>query len=314
MQCRCPAAANRQIRVAPKMKPMNTILTPASHQLKPRHALRFERAHAATPRRAGYNNARPITQGLLLAAVLFAAEGISRAQPVERISDPNLHAWYMYFGDHPIGEGPWGVHFDGQWRRQGVGQKWQQLLLRPGVNYDFTDRLQASGGYAFIKSHRYGSNPAEFVTPEHRIWQQFIVKQSVARSNLAHRFRLEQRYVGVKERGPSGVERLDRYSYRNRFRYFVKGVIPFRRDSSSKYFAALYNEVMFNFGRNVQNNIFDQNRAYVAMGRKIPGLGNLEVGYMQQTVQQGNGRVFEFNHTLQVGLFSTQPFGRNRGR
>ena len=251
---------------------------------------------------------------LIIAIVLSLVAGQVSAQPLQRISDPNLHAWYMYFGDHPIREGPWGIHFDGQWRRQGVGEKWQQLLLRPGVNYDFTDKLQASGGYAFIKSHRYGDYPAEFVTPEHRIWQQLIAKQTVARSRLAHRFRLEQRYIGVKERDSSGAERLDRYTYRNRFRYFVKAVIPFSRDGDSKYFAALYNEVMFNFGRNVQNNIFDQNRAYAALGRKLPWLGNLEIGYMQQTVQQGNGRVFEFNHTLQVGLFSTLRLGRNSSR
>lgn len=236
--------------------------------------------------------------------------GTARAQPSNRVSDPNAHAWYMYFGDHPFGQGPWGLHFDGQVRRQGVGQKWQQLLLRPGVNYDLTPDVQASGGYAFIKSHPYGDFPAEFVTPEHRIWQQLILKQKAERAGLTHRFRLEQRFVGVKVHTAGGGERLDRYSYRNRFRYFVKAVIPLAKTGEdSKYFLSFYNEVMFNFGRNVQNNIFDQNRAYAALGRKLPWLGNLEVGYLQQTVQQGNGRVFEFNHTLQVGLFSVLPFG-----
>jgi hypothetical protein len=249
---------------------------------------------------------------LIVAAFLSVFAGHVSGQTLERISDPNLHAWYMYFGDHPAGKGPWGVHFDGQWRRQGAGQKWQQLLLRPGVNYDFTDRLQASGGYAFIKSHRYGSNPAEFVTPEHRIWQQLLVRQKAARSNLAHRFRLEQRRIGVKSRDAMGRERLDRYVHRNRFRYAIRAVIPLKGSQrESQYFVALSNEVKFNFGPNTQNNIFDQNRAYAALGRKLPRLGNLEVGYMQQTLQQGNGRVFEFNHTLQVGLFSTLPFGRN---
>jgi hypothetical protein len=231
------------------------------------------------------------------------------AQPLERVSDPNFHAWYMYFGDHPISQGPWGLHFDGQVRRQGIGQKWQQLLLRPGVNYDLNSDVQVSGGYAFIKSHPYGDFPAEFVTPEHRIWQQLILKQSAKRARLSHRFRVEQRFVGVQSRNEAGDAQLDRYSYRNRFRYFVKAVIPLARQQDSAYFLALYNEVMFNWGRNTQNNIFDQNRAYVALGRKLPGIGSIEIGYLQQTVQQGNGRVFEFNHTLQVGLFSALPFG-----
>ena len=216
----------------------------------------------------------------------------------------------MYFGDHSFGQSPWGVHFDGQVRRQGIGQKWQQLLLRPGVNYDLTSDVQASGGYAFIESHPYGDFSAEFVTPEHRIWQQLILKQTARRARLSHRFRMEQRFVGVKARDEAGNARLDRYSHRNRFRYFVKAVIPLApRQRDSRYFLSVYNEVMFNWGRNVQNNIFDQNRAYVALGRRLPWFGNVEVGYLQQTVQQGNGRVFEFNHTLQVGLFSVLPFG-----
>ena len=116
--------------------------------------------------------------------------------------------------------------------------------------------------------------------------------------------------MGVKVAGEAGEGRLDRYSYRNRFRYFVKSVIPLARSGQdSRYFVSLYNEVMFNWGRNIRNNIFDQNRAYVALGRRLRGIGSLELRYLQQTVQQSSGRVFEFNHTLQIGLFSALPLG-----
>jgi len=94
----------------------------------------------------------------------------------------------MYFGDHQLAQSPWGVHFDGQWRRQGVGQKWQQLLLRPGMNYDISTTAQASGGYAFIKSYPYGDYPARFTTPEHRIWQQLVLRQQIGKVGVAHRF------------------------------------------------------------------------------------------------------------------------------
>jgi hypothetical protein len=232
-----------------------------------------------------------------------------RAQSIGSASDQNFHTWYMYFGDHPVKGGPWGIHFDGQWRRQGIGEKWQQLLLRPGVNYDLNSKVQVSGGYAFIKTHRYGEFPAEFVTPEHRLWEQVLVKHTAGRARLSHRFRVDQRFVGVKGRDQAGNVQLEQYSYRNRFRYFVKAVVPFSERPDYRYFLSLYNEVMFNWGRNVQNNTFDQNRAYIALGRRLPGFGNIEIGYLQQTVQQGNGRIFEFNHTLQVGLFSVLPFG-----
>ena len=192
-----------------------------------------------------------------------------------------------------------------------MGQKWQQLLLRPGINYDFNPNVQLSGGYGFIESHPYGEFPAPTNTPEHRIWQQLLLRQKAGKVNLAHRFRLEQRYVGITDASRPEGDRVTGYSYRNRFRYFVKGTRPIGRGGSdSNYFLAAYNEVLFNFGRNTARNVFDQNRAYVAVGRRLRGFGAIEIGYLQQTVQQGNGRVFEFNHTLQVGLFSNRRLGR----
>lgn len=219
----------------------------------------------------------------------------------------------MYFGDHRFTDkSPWGLHFDGQVRRQGIGQKWQQLLIRPGINYDLSENLQVSSGYAFIKSHPYGDVPAPLTTPEHRLWQQLIVKHKAGRVGLTHRYRLEQRFVGIKVPNDNGQGRLDRYDYRNRFRYFLKGVVPVARDTQgrTKYYIGMYNEFMLNFGAGLRNNIFDQNRAYAAFGFRVPKLGNVEVGYLQQTVQQGNGRVIEYNHTFQVGFFSTAPFKR----
>ncbi len=245
---------------------------------------------------------------LYLAAVLCCP---AFAQESGRLSDQNFHTWYMYFGDHPFGESRWGIHFDGQFRRQAIGQRWQQLLLRPGVNYDLTDKLQLSGGYAFIRTHPYGDYPAEFVTPEHRLWEQFIVKNRAGVVGLTHRFRLEQRFIGVKVADEDGQGRIDRYSLRHRFRYFIKGVIPISRDAAgdSRYYLGLYNEIMFNFGRETTTT-FDQNRAYAALGIRLPRFGNLEIGYLQQTLQRGGGRIIEYNHTLQIGIFSTAKIGR----
>ena len=158
--------------------------------------------------------------------------GTVSAQDQGRISDPNFHAWYMYFGDHHFGDGPWGLHFDVQLRRQGVAEKWQQLLLRPGINHDLTDTLQVSFGYAFIRKYPYGDFPAPFVTPEHLIWEQLILRQPSGGVGLTQRFRFEQRWVGIKVDDGSGQGRLDRFSYRNRFRYFLKAAIPLQRDSS----------------------------------------------------------------------------------
>lgn len=75
---------------------------------------------------------------------------------------------------------------------------------------------------------------------------------------------------------------------------------------------ALYDEIFVNFGKNVANNVFDQNRAYAAITYALPKKSRLEIGFMEQTLQQRSGRVIENNHTLMVSIFSTLAIGNRK--
>jgi len=79
----------------------------------------------------------------LLSPFLLAAQ--------DRITDHNFHGWFSYFGDHPIAGSKWGAHLEGQFRRHNVITRWQQLLLRPGVNYQATPAVMLTAGYAFVR-------------------------------------------------------------------------------------------------------------------------------------------------------------------
>ncbi len=224
----------------------------------------------------------------------------------DRVVDTNSNAWVMYFGDHAVSD-RWGVHLEGQWRRHDAFADWQQLLLRPAVNYQLTENVLVTAGYAFVDTHRYGDFPAPFRFPEHRIFQQAVLRNRINdRLSLSHRYRLEQRFIGGRRSTP-GEERGPRtWRYENRFRYMLRAATPLADDGD--WYLALYDEIFVNFGRNVGQNFFDQNRAYLAVGRKTGGWGNLEVGYLNQIVQHRSGRVLESNHTFQVGWFSTLAF------
>lgn len=208
----------------------------------------------------------------------------------------------MYFGDHPVSE-RWGVHLEGQIRRTGVISGWQQFMVRPAVNYTLNDNFMVSGGYAFIRSHPYGDFPSGAVFPEHRTYQQLLAKHKAGPIPIQHRFRLEQRWIGLV-RSP-GEEVFD-WQYRNRFRYMLRGDIPLRRDG--KLYIGLYDEIFLNFGANSGPKALDQNRAYGALGYNFGRIGKLEVGYLHQYVPQRNGVIVEHNHTLQVAFYSTFPF------
>lgn len=213
-------------------------------------------------------------------------------------SESNANGWYMYFGDHSFGaKSPWSAHLEGQWRRVDLGLKWQQLLLRPALNYQLNKKVMLTGGYGFIMSHRYGDYPARENFNEHRTYEQAQITQRFLKLDWQNRLRFEQRHIlGYAAR------------YENRFRYMLRTNVPLKWHDG-KYYVGLYNEVFYNYGKNVQANVFDQNRAYVALGRQLKHQTRLEVGFMEQTIQQRNGRVFEHNHTLQVAIYSRMPFG-----
>jgi hypothetical protein len=141
--------------------------------------------------------------------------------------------------------------------------------------------------------------------PEHRFWQQAQVTQKIGRLNTSQRFRLEQRNLGELNVAPNGDRTLARWRYENRFRYMYRIMIPIK----GKWGLALYDEIMVNFGKNVASNTFDQNRAYAAVTYNLPRKSRLEVGFMEQSLQQRNGRIIENNHTLMVSIYSTMPFG-----
>lgn len=243
-----------------------------------------------------------IAKILLLLIVVFQ-HWKSATFPQDRISTTNQHAWYSYFGDHPVSK-RWELHLEGQWRRHDLGLKWQQLLLRPGVNFELNPNVIFTAGYGFVDTFQYGDYPVPYRFPEHRLFQQALLKHKVGKLDLQHRYRLEQRFFGV--RSDPAIDIIDDSRYENRFRHLTRVNIPLTSDK--KVYIGTFDEFFINFGRNVAANVFDQNRAYVALGLPVAKGTKIEIGYMLQIIQQRNGRVFEYNHTLQVNLFSSLPF------
>lgn len=225
-----------------------------------------------------------------------------------RIHENNPNGWWNYFGDHPIGDTKWGIHLEGQWRRNNIAANWQQLLLRPAVNYSVHPNITFTAGYGFIATMRYGDNPFPYPFPEHRFFEQVQVTNRVGRVSMAHRYRLEQRELGELNIAPDGTRTHSRWRHENRFRYMYRVMVPIK----GKWGVALYDEFFLNFGKNVAKNVFDQNRAYGAITYNLPKKSRLEAGFMEQTLQQRNGIIIENNHTLMVSIYSALPFGHRK--
>ena len=211
----------------------------------------------------------------------------------DRKADHNAHGWYSYAGDHPIRNTKWGLHLEGQYRRHDVIQKWQQLMLRPAVNYQLSSSLTLTAGYGFIRTHTYGdftSPSAAF--PEHRLWEQAWWRYKGRGLNWGTRVRFENRFIG----SPSGAN----YRYENRLRLFQQTTKPL----TSKSYLTASNELKFYVKPYVSSSTFDQNRAYGAVGLNLSPSLRMEVGYLNQLLLRRSGSVIESNHTLILTLFS----------
>ncbi|MCC6181167.1 MAG: DUF2490 domain-containing protein [Bacteroidia bacterium] len=219
-----------------------------------------------------------------------------------RINTNNNIGWYNYFGTFKVSD-KIGVHTEYQWRRNNFITDWQQSLLRVGVNYNPNQRVQFRVGYAWIETFPYSDIPLNGLGrdfTEHRIFEMVQLSHKEDFVDFSHRFMLEQRFVGRYTSANEPTE--DEFPLLNRMRYIVRLQIPLKgKEINYKTpYIAFYDEVFVGFGKNVNANIFDQNRIGILLGYRFNKNIRIEGGYLNQTLQyarQINGQnVFQNNN------------------
>lgn len=244
----------------------------------------------------------------ILLFLILGKFGISLAQSPVRTSAYNTIGWYMYFGDHKISK-KWSIHTEYQWRRDELIVHWQQSLARVGINYQFHEQIILTLGYAMIETFPYGEIPIAslgYAFPEHRIYEQVLIKNNIGRFNLSHRYRLEQRWLGQLTAGQGRTITGWRDVHRLRYQFRVALALKGNTIDPKEFYLAMYDEIFVGFGSKIKQNVFDQNRLYGALGYKVSKPMSIELGYLNQIVQHGNTynstNVFEYNNGLQVAI------------
>ena len=128
-------------------------------------------------------------------------------------------------------------------------------------------------GYAMFDTN--GPAPTTSLT-ENRIYQQYTHNESIKAIAITNRFRLEQRFV---ERTPTNT------AFSQRFRYFLRAVVPLAKQESTfkkGMYAAIQDEIFINVQNInlVNGSMFDQNRAYIAVGQRFGSKLDAEIGYI----------------------------------
>lgn len=214
-------------------------------------------------------------------------------------SQSQFTGWLATFNTFKTGKRT-SIHNDIQWRSSDEFQHTQTFLFRTGLNFQAKKNMIITGGYAFIHNRRTAGTASGYL-PEHRIWEQLLLTHKLKTVLISHRFRLEQRFISSSVVQGNSIEKNGTV-YANRFRYFIRNVLPFKKQETFKkgVFAALQNEVFLNFGNkaNVNGQLFDQNRLYLAVGYRLSPSFDLETGYLNQYSEGRNSSTS--NHVIQL--------------
>lgn len=227
-----------------------------------------------------------------------------------RINDKNDIGWAALFFNGKLDK-RWSLHLEYQWRRDNFVHHWQQGLLKAGINYQFQPKILLRLGYAWAETYAYGDfplNPLGRDFTEHRAFQMLNLTDKPGRMDLAHRFMLEQRWIG-RYSSPE-IQKEDEFIFVNRLRYMFRAQYPFKGNTldNKELYGAFFNEILIGFGKNINENIFDQNRLGLLLGYRFSKQLRLEGGYLLQVLQLGReitlpgetaGRnVFQYNSGL----------------
>jgi len=205
--------------------------------------------------------------------------------------------WLFLLNNTKISE-KWGMYADVQVRSADKWANVRNLLIRPGVTYYLNAKNEFTLGYLLNETFIHADGAPKNTLTEHRIWEQYLFKHKLGTVSASHRLRLEQRFI--ERNAPDNL-------FAQRFRYFFRFIIPLKKEAKNferGVFVALQNELFFNVQHKNELNgkLFDQNRAYGALGYRFSKRLDVEAGYMNQSIKGATNNTA--NNIVQLALYT----------
>lgn len=191
----------------------------------------------------------------------------------------------------------WGFTADVHVRRNNFLSLPSFSVLRGGITYYISEKLTFTNGYAHLWLSP-NNTAYHTVVKENRLYQQLQWITNINKVLLTHRIRNEQRWQDrvVNERT------TDTINFSNRVRYLLNITIPIFKNKKMPSLV-IADEFMFQFGKHLVFNTFDQNRWYIGFKQPISKSISVDVGYMNLYQQRENGFEYINNHTLRLFIF-----------
>lgn len=191
----------------------------------------------------------------------------------------------------------WGVVVDAHIRTNDFFDNNNFYFLRGGVRYFVNPSINLTTGYA----HLWLAPTKEdwtIYSDENRIYQQVQLSSKIGNVSMLQRIRNEQRW---QEKIVNNLETGEN-RFSNRVRYLLSFDIPvFNKKSAPS--IVISDELLFQFGKEMIYNTFDQNRLFIGVKQSINPKLSYDFGYMNVYQQKISGYQYDMNHTLRLFFY-----------
>jgi hypothetical protein len=173
-------------------------------------------------------------------------------------------------------------------------------VIRVQGRYKINEHLETGVGFAYFSvATQIPKVTYHFNTPEYRGQQDITWKQNAGKTTFNQRFQLEERFI----HNANKEELLPGTTFSWRFRYRLQVDYTFWKKENQFLKAVLYDEIMFNFGKNIIKNTFDQNRIYAALQYGINKNIAFELGYLNSFQRRANGIDYFNRDIIRFSIF-----------
>ena len=211
--------------------------------------------------------------------------------------------WYGYYNKLQINQN-WVLNSEVQERHFYQPLVQHQLVFRTNLDRRILDDINVSLGFVvFLQSPNDPESESTLMVPELRTDFGFNAKKRYKYFNVNQRFKVEARFFHQTENN----ELVGGYQFSNfRMRYQLGLDIPLiKKQDAEKLILKIKDEVMFNFGKNIVKNVFDQNRIYIGLNYPMNKNLAFEAGYLNWFQQRPSGTDFYNRDIIRFSVFHT---------
>jgi hypothetical protein len=232
--------------------------------------------------------------------IMMSSVAVANCQNTK--STENLQQlWFGYFNQTRFSH-KWGSWLDLHVRtKEDFASNLSQSIIRLGLTYYISDATKITAGYAYVNNFP-GDNHKKISQAEHRPWQQIQWHTKYGNKRMMQWIRLEEKF---KRKIVNDSTLGDGYSFNYKLRYNLWFEIPLSKKGIVPHaFSLIANdELHINFGKQIVNNYFDQNRFSIGLKYQTNTHDNLQAGYMNLFQQLGAGNKYKNINAIRFFYF-----------